>query len=661
MKRLRGQVVRAVEVRPWAVAVAVAAVAVAVYGNSLTNGFTLDDVWIISRNERAHDLADFRAIWLTPYWRGLGETLGLYRPLAIFIYAVQWAISDGSPILFHAVNVGLHAGISVLVFLLLRRLVSTGGAAVGALVFAVHPVHTEAVANVVGQAELLVAAALLVACYLHVTRPEGPEISRKRAGVIALLYGAGLLMKEHAAVLPGLLVILDVYQRRVRLDGESLRRYARAMAVPILVLIAVFGAFVNLRLQVLGTIAGTDANPALPYLRGEHRLLSAFRAWPEYARLLIFPADLSSDYSPAVVLPVESLTPMAALGAVLLGATVAMALLLPVHSAAGLVAAWFLVAVLPVSNLLFPIGVLLAERTLYLPSVAVAAMAAFLWREGVHGVGRRRVRIGMGVMVIVVTSVMGWRTLMRNPDWRNNAAMQWALVRDHPESYRAQWFAGINALFRGDTTEAAKRWTLAHRIWPEDPGFLVMYAAVEMSFGNNEKAVNLMEAVEARHPDQAKILRTLALAYNRAGRHDETLATLDRLFALAGPDEMGYQLRAFSQTELGRLDEAATAWRAYVRITDGDKWSGWLLLADVEARRGRFGDALAAIDRGLKAPDLDSTAVEALEGTRTRILERASVDGPMPLDVPYAPLDLLVESPVDPLLRRDSVEAATAR
>ena len=103
---------------------AVVSAAVLVYVNSLWNGFAYDDNWIIQRNTRVHDLGNLAGIWLTPYWPSFGSELGLYRPLTIFSYAIQWAISGGAPWLFHLVNILLHAGVCVLVFAFIERLFS---------------------------------------------------------------------------------------------------------------------------------------------------------------------------------------------------------------------------------------------------------------------------------------------------------------------------------------------------------------------------------------------------------------------------------------------------------------------------------------------------------------------------------------------------------
>src|SRR5512134_598848 len=139
---------RSVSLR-WSIAAVVLA-ALATYANSLLNGFALDDEPIILGNARVHQLADQAAIWLTPYWPEHGSRAGLYRPFAIFAYALQWMAGNGAPWVFHLVSVLLHAAVCVLALLLLRRIFDSAAALAGALIFAVHPLHTEAVANVVG-------------------------------------------------------------------------------------------------------------------------------------------------------------------------------------------------------------------------------------------------------------------------------------------------------------------------------------------------------------------------------------------------------------------------------------------------------------------------------------------------------------------------------
>jgi tetratricopeptide (TPR) repeat protein len=597
-------------------ALAVFAVALAVYANSVANGFAYDDVSIIAQNARVHQLSDLRAIWLTPYWPIAGEVLGLYRPLAIFSYAVQWALSGGDPWLFHLVNVLLHGGVTVLVLLVLRHLFSTMAAVAGALLFAVHPVHTEAVANVVGQAEVLSAGGVLLACLIYIRADPDQGLTRARLYMIASLYFTAMLVKEGAVVLPGLLVALDLMRRRVELDWRGMARYAREMAVPLALLTATLLAYLFLRLEVLGSIGGSDANPGLPFLREGHRVLSAMRGWTEFARLLIFPMDLSADYSPAVILPAESWTPMTLLGVGLFAVTLIAALLVGRYPAAGGAAWWFLIAILPVSNLLFPIGVLVAERTLYLPSVAVSILAAGLW-GGVARAGERRVRVFASVAGVALLVLFSGRTVVRNPEWRDTDAVFEALYRDHPESYRAQLQFAIQALQQGDTAASREYWELAYRLWPRDPALLVQYGFVNITWKDYERAVALLEEAAAIHPGYDEAKPFLAQAYVQTGRHEEAIALVERLFPKLGPGLFLFDIRGRAYAASGNDAEAATSFRAATRQPGGDNWAIWTMLARSLSREGHVEEAEEALRNARMRAEGDSATLTRIEAFLT--------------------------------------------
>jgi protein O-mannosyl-transferase len=606
---------------------AVAAVAILVYANALWNGFALDDVYIIANNTRVHDLSDLRAMWLTPYWPSYGEQLGLYRPLAIFLYAVQWAAGGGAPWVFHLVNVLLHAAVSVLLYLFVLRLLpalegadATATPVAGSppwaalfagLVHAVHPVHTEVVANVVGQAELLAAAATIAACHLHATRPPAPGHRAGRLLGIATLYLVGMLVKESAIVLPALLLAIDAAQRRWRFEAAAIRNYLPGMVRPIVLLTLLAAGYLVLRVVVIGSVGGVHASPNLPFLEGEHRILSAFRAWPEYLRLLLFPADLSSDYAPAVILPVESLTPMAALGLALLCATAALALLTPVLPAAGFPAAWFIITILPVSNLMLPIGVVVAERLLYTPSMAIAFGVAALWRLLPRAsANARRLAVAAGALAIIAA---GARTVVRNPDWKNTDAVWDAIVRDHPESYRSHIINAARASEAGQHTLARRYLELAYRIWPDDAPMLSQLAEHALREGDFDLAVALYERARTVAPFVTTYDIGIAIAHLAADRPTLALPPLDRAHANGGNPKTIHALRAQALAQLGHWTRAAEAWAASLAAPGRSLSSFFALHARTLAMAGATRQAAVAADSAIaraENPDIHRLLLE---------------------------------------------------
>jgi tetratricopeptide (TPR) repeat protein len=590
---------------------AIVVVAVATFANSLWNGFALDDNAIIATNTRVHQLADQSLIWLTPYWPNFGRTLGLWRPLTIFGFAVQWSIGDGAAWVFHAVNIMLHVLASVLVFALLRSLATRAGAVAGALLFAVHPLHTEVVANVVGQAELLAACAVLGACALYAARPEGVTIGRGRAFAIVLCFALGLLAKEGAIVLPPLLVALDLAQRRVTPSLASMRAWVRAVAVPMLMLAVVLLAYFTVRVHVLGSIGGIDAAPNLPFLREEGRVFSAFRAWPEYVRLLVFPFDLSADYSPGVILPATGFTPMVALGLGLLVATALLALATPVRPQPGLTAAWFLITIVPVSNLLLPIGVLMAERILYLPSVTIAMAAAYAWDSLRARASHPQMRLATAAAAVILLAFAA-RSVLRNPDWKDTDAVWMALVEDHPESYRAQWVNGELAERAGRLDLARGYWELAARIWPDDPALLNELAILYLRLEDTDRAIELLDRSHtlADFSSSTEILRAFALL--KAKRYTDALTALDQADQLMAPPAPALGLRAQAYEGLGRWNEAVGAWRTAVRKPGGDQFVFKVMLARSLAYTGLTAEAVAVLDSARARAPADSSLARDL-------------------------------------------------
>ena len=619
--------------------------AIATFANALFNGFALDDNFIIGANPRVHQLRDQAAIWLTPYWPGYGEELGLYRPLTIFVYALQWAIGGGAPWLFHSVSILLHAAASVLAWALLRKLTSPAAALIGGLLFAVHPVHTEVVANVVGQAEMLAAIAVLLGCLLHAARPAGPTSGAGRTLLIAAVWTLGVLAKEGAVVLVPLLIALDVAQRRVLPERASMARYARAMALPVLLLAGTLVAYFALRIHVLGSVGGVDAAPQLPFLQQDSRVYSAFRAWPEYVRLLAFPIDLSVDYSPGVILPAHGFTPMVILGLVILLATAALAGLTPIRPFAGFPAAWFCITILPVSNLLMPIGVLMAERVLYLPSFATSLAAAFVWARLADALRPVRLRQAAALASVVLVALAA-RSFVRNPDWDSTETVWDSLIRDHPESYRAQWVNGVRVYRDGHLTLARDYWELAYRIWPDDPELLNGLAALHLRLDDPARAIELLERSRSITGFVGRTHVLLSFAYLIDLQYAPALEAARRAAGLDADQATALALQAQAMEGLGRGEDALLAWAATLRAPRGGAWTVWGMFARAQARADRTADALAAVDSALFRAATDSLARRDLDALASAIRAGCYAVGPPPHGIAPQPASTSCEDPL---------------
>jgi len=565
-------------------------VAVAAYANSLGNGFAYDDNLVILRNPVVTEARWTEAL-LGPYWWWAGEGSGLYRPVTLASFILQWKVFGGGPLGFHVVNVLLHVMVTLGVWSLARSLAGPAAALAGALWFAIQPIHVEAVANVVGFGELAATLAVLCACLLWLRSAAWPPGGRAVGlGVIAALYLVGLGAKEIAVSLPALILLVELGR-----PGPAGLRERLSRAGPLLLsLAAVLSAYLVLRLSVLGSITGEVVAPALRGLDTGQRVFTALTLWPEYVRLLVFPAVLSADYAPGVLDIARSLTPAVWVGALVLLGWVAAAIGLRRRTptlAVGL--AWFLIAVLPVSNLPFAAGVLLAERTLYLPSVGGALVVAGLV-GGFLAVSRPRRTVRLAAALAALAGcVLFVRTVTRNPTWWSTYTMVSALAEEHPESYLALQHLGAGLARVGDQDGAARAYDTALELVPRSYALMVEAGAFFARSRVEERAEELFRRAIAETPDQPTAYRLLAEQLIRLGRaRDGHRVALEGL-ARAGPDRELWALVSEAYIAKGDLEASARARRAALAQ---DPMSGhdWRRLADVLDALGRGEEAVQA-------------------------------------------------------------------
>jgi len=583
---------------PRSAALLVASVALLVFANSLANQYAYDDRHIIVDNEAIHSLETLPGSLTTPYWpTAYGQELGLWRPVTTGAFGLQWLIGGGSPLVFHVVNVIGHAVASVLVLIFLMHLMSLPAALAAGLVFAVHPVHVEAVANVVGFSEVFSTAALLAACVIHVRGPIRPGWGTALA--VGLLYALGFGAKESAVTLPGLIFLIDAARQRIALDDVA--GYVRDRWRTYAVMAAVAGVLLLGRFEVLGSVANPFAPLGASQLKELPRIWTLGDIWTHYIRLWVFPMDLSADYAPNVI-PVSMgwhLTNV-------LGVVVAIAILVAslagwrrpeMSSTSGTARAaafgvvWFVVAISPVSNGLFLSGVLLAERTLYLPSVGLAAITGWL----IVRLSRDRPR-GAWILLVGALALSSVRTWTRTPHWKDNPTVFAHLIGDNPHSGRSQWILGDEFLRIGSETSALRAYSAAIGILGQDYQLLTEVSTRLIGVERYRVAEFLL--LQAQEADPTFPLAPALIASVRAERADavgtegpsrESLEMLDT-------DGVRWHLLAWSLAAQGQFEEAAQARdRAEEEAMPGF-WQQWMYLAYVRREEGDSEGAYAAID-----------------------------------------------------------------
>lgn len=459
-------------------------------------------------DERVHALStgNLGLIFDHTYWWPY-DSSGLYRPLTTLSYLFNYSVLDNGdrPVGYHAVNWLLHLSNVLLVYALARRL--TRFAWVAAVVWAVHPILTESVTNIVGRADLLAAFGMLAAIWFYVARPRGWFW-----GVLAAT-AVGVFSKESAVVLPALLPLF----------GRDWRRLIRGVAATVVPIAAMLALRANVLASAMPRSVPFTDNPIVGagVIGGK---LAALGVLGRYVWLLLWPARLSADYSWAQIPATANWAAIATLA---------------IAAAVGFwwnwrAAAFAAIVLLPVSNLIFSIGTIMAERFLYLPAIVFALVVAQACRW----------RVGQAAVAVVVLGLAA-RTWARNPDWHDDRTMAESLVRTSPESFKGHRLLAYQLSQEGgqqtrmldeaaksvapleelpDTENSAETWRLAGG-----------YYASAGQFGRSaellERCLRIVRAEKARAPDasyagMANVLDTLAGDYLHLGRRGDAAITL---------------------------------------------------------------------------------------------------------------------------------------
>ena len=400
------------------------------------------------------------------YWWPYTDS-NLYRPVTTLSYLLNYSTlgNEANAFGYHALNLTIHIVNVLLLYLVSLRLSGRFRAAVAvAALWGVHPLSTEAVTNLVGRADLLCALGVFGALFAYIraaeTRTDRTASRHQRWLLLSLVMATvAIFSKESGVAVIAVIALYDlVYQRNLSITSRA-RRWS-LFAIPVVL-------FLIQRSRVIP--AGLPSDPFVDnpivgagFWAGR---LTALSVVGRYLRLVIWPRTLSSDYSYAQI-PIATGSPadwaswIVALTLVVLTITLLVRAVTDRTATApaleekralrdvGFALACASAIFLPVSNLLFPTGTIMAERVMYLPTagLVVGLVAAAFWT----GKAIRLPLLGPVLLALAVV-LAGGRTLARNPDWRDEVTLWQSAVRAAPKSFKTH--QGLaDALYESDPT-----------------------------------------------------------------------------------------------------------------------------------------------------------------------------------------------------------------
>lgn len=543
----------------------VCGLALAIYSRSLFCGFIRDDLPQIVNNPQVQSWQYFPRLLGSHLWSQFGPswTVLFYRPLFSIWMLLVHTVGGLSPWVWHLSNVLLHVAATYLVFRLCRRLTGSDiGAGVAAAVFAVHPIHVDAVTWVSASCELLFT--LFTLGSILVLLGDNTAEERPQVWASAALYGAGLFAKETGIAFVLILIVIAWVRLRGQVEGGLARRLWLASSP----YVAATGVYVLARWFAMHQV-GTEA--------GEHSWAEVIFSGPSvmlfYLKKLIIPLGLSGCYmNPLTASPTARFS--LELVAIATGVAIVSWFAFRYSPVLGLAAALLLAPILPALAVvrIYPQGDMTHDRYLYLASVGLCLMVgmlvARLWSMP------KPAKLAVVAVMAVVLAALSTATFAQQEFYHDNFAFYRRVIEINPSDGMVYGLLGNEYMDQGDIDLALDLLRKAHQISPENPkvsvflarglfaqkqyaeseavldqmlqnpeletkrknAALLSLANIEISLGKLEYGQQLLQRVQESDPRFPELHWALGVLFQRQGLLAQAQAEYEKEFEITGDE-----------------------------------------------------------------------------------------------------------------------------
>uniref|UniRef100_A0A8C5V027 Protein O-mannosyl-transferase TMTC1 n=1 Tax=Microcebus murinus TaxID=30608 RepID=A0A8C5V027_MICMU len=585
---------------PAGAAVLLAGASCLCYGRSLQGEFVHDDVWAIVNNPDVRPGAPLRwGIFTNDFWgKGMAENTShkSYRPLCVLTFKLNIFLTGMNPFYFHAVNVILHCLVTLVLMYTCDKTVfkNRGLAFVTALLFAVHPIHTEAVAGIVGRADVL-ACLLFLLAFLSYNRSldQGcagecfPPTASPFFLLLSLFLGTcAMLVKETGITVFGVCLVYDLFSLSHKQDKSSNGVvHPRSPQQPGSPQPASLPAHPHRdsgkqqRFPHKGAWGGCHSSlPPEPKSSGfpvsppavwslmrflTYSYLLAFNVW-----LLLAPVTLCYDWQVGSIPLVETIWDMRNLATVLLAVVMA---LLSLHCLAAfkrlehkevLVGLLFLVfPFIPASNLFFRVGFVVAERVLYMPSMGYCILF-------VHGLSKLCTWLNRcGATTLLVSTVLllllfSWKTVKQNEIWLSRESLFRSGVQTLPHNAKVHYNYANFLKDQGRNKEAIYHYRTALKLYPRHASALNNLGTLTRDTA--EAKMYYQRALQL-HPQHNRALFNLGNLLKSQEKKEEAITLLKDSIKYGPEFADAYSSLASLLAEQGRFKEAEEIYQAGIK------------------------------------------------------------------------------------------------
>lgn len=512
-----------------------------IYLNSLRGEFIWDDAAFVKNNVYIKDWSNIIPVFTRDSGAGSSVVLNFYRPLQLFTYIIDYSLWGLNVFGYHLTNVVLHILVALTVYRLIMLIFgSIPLSFFTAVLFVVHPIHTEAVSYISGRGDLLSALFILLCLIFYIKNTQALKLGSTI--IMVSSYILALFSKENAlVVIPLLLLYHYVFRQKIKW-----RFFLPFLVVSFIYLLV---RFVKLKSFFFGLVVTAKRIPGF------------FSALANYFKILLLPINLHMDYGNKFFSIIE---PQVLFG--LVASCLLLFLAFRKRDSNRLVVFavfWFFIALLPTTSI-YPIGAFyMAEHWLYLPSIGFFLILGrglvFLYEKKNYSF------IALGLLICLLFSYT-YLTVKQNNYWKSGLEIYKRTLEYTPNSYMAHTNLGDRYLNSGNKTEAIKEYLKAVN---SNPRFLLSYFKLgELYFENGDQEAGekmFLKAIET-NPSRAETYYYLGNVYYSFDKIERSIGFLKKAIDLDPAYLAAYNDLASNYAQKGNLVEAIKLWNKCIKL-----------------------------------------------------------------------------------------------
>ncbi len=563
------------------------------YGNTISHGYVLDDSIVITQNNYTQKgLSGIPEILTNDSftgWHGLKKNViagGRYRPLSLVSFAIEYQFFGANPLVSHFLNILFYALTGLLIYVLLSRLIQQESRFrqwhlsipfLTAMLFIIHPVHTEVVANIKARDEIF---ALLFSLWTMLMSIRYINTKKTKHLIFSfILFFLALLSKENAITFLAILPLTMYFFTPVK---------KKEMIISILPLLIATSLFFAIRQSVMGTLFAPTADDLMNNPFAEATLAEKYATISfvlgKYLQLLFFPHPLTVDYYPYHI-PLVNWNTLRAIIPLIIYLSMAYYALKNLTNKSRLAYAilFYFITLSVFTNIFINIGTFMNERFLYMPSLGFVFGISYMltsklpeWTEKQKTI-TKNYKKGLVLFLAAITLLASAKTINRNKAWESNFKLFATDVKTSSNSAFSNASAGNQYLTKANKTE--------------DPRLKHQYLDTAIMYINRTLAI---------HPRFEKALHTIANAYHMYNKNDSAIYYYER-FMEVNPNkyDVNYNLGALYGNYKKNINKATEHLQKAIKLKP-DKAEPYLFLGTLYLRNQHVNQAIQYLEKAKK-------------------------------------------------------------